>query len=1296
MNQMTMKRNLLNLSIALSVLTTPLFGQRVETSIKNYLNEYQEDLGLSDTDLKNWYISDQRTDSDRGITYVYITQEVNNLPVYNAMGTFAIVKDRVLLTGNKLIKNIDKKINTEKPGFEAEASIQAACNFLAIDNSDVPELIHKKGDEYLFEKGEISQEDIPVRLMYVPVNEELRLAWDLSIYTMDSQHWWSIRIDAVTGNELNRVDWVLNCEFGLESDHTSHRHGQTVKPEAEEKLVTVMMPPPPGTDQYNVFALPVESPNHGGRSLVVGPYDPVASPYGWHDDDGNPGADFTWTQGNNVRATEDMNDNNGVGYMPDGGASLDFDFPLNMAQNPNNYLDPAITNLFYMNNMMHDVWYHYGFDEQGGNFQENNYGNGGAASDYVYAEAQDGGGMNNANFSTPPDGNNPRMQMYLWSSSGADYLTVNSPAPLSGPYASTAAQFGPPIPTTPITEDIVIFDDNVPDEYDACEAAVNAAAQNGKIVLIRRGTCEFGCKVESAQNNGALAVIIVNNVPGLINMGGGVCGGNVTIPSLMISQADGAAIIAEIEGGGTVNATIVDPGVFDQDGDFDNGIIAHEYGHGISNRLTGGPSNTNCLSNAEQMGEGWSDWFSLMMTIEPGDLSTDNRGIGTFVTGEPTTGVGIRPAPYNTNFAVNGWTYDGTNNTGAISQPHGIGFIWCTMLWDMTWAFIDEYGFDPDLYTGTGGNNIAMELVMQGMALQTCNPGFEDGRDAILQADQILYGGIHQCLIWNAFAARGLGFSADQGSVNSRTDQVEAFDLPPGMVNVTGTENATACGSYTWAANGQTYTSTGSYQTVLLSSTGCDSTVTLNLTISGNSTGNETAADCDSYTWAANSQTYTNSGTYTTTLVNAAGCDSIVTLDLTINNSTSETQTVGACGSYLWPVNSQTYTSSGTYTEILTSTAGCDSVITLNLTMSSTASTSQSATACSSYTWGTTGQTYTTSGTYDTTLMASSGCDSIVTLYLTINQPTAGSESVSECVTYTWPANGQTYTSSGFYSTTLVNAAGCDSTATLNLVILQPSASTETVASCDNYTWSANGQTYTSSGTYTETLTNAAGCDSVVTLDLTINNSVSSTETVTSCGQYVWPANSQTYTSTGIYSTTLTSAEGCDSIITLNLTIENVSSTSVSYVDAVTLFADLNFASYQWVDCDNNYAPTGDTNQMFQAAVNGNYAVIITENGCSDTSACFPITELGLEDSHMYAGIELYPNPTDGEVFINLADINDEVSIRLINMLGQLVDERTYSGTDSVVYSLNEAPGVYVIEVNTSDGASVRVRLVKQ
>jgi hypothetical protein len=172
-----------------------------------------------------------------------------------------------------------------------------------------------------------------------------------------------------------------------------------------------------------------------------------------------------------------------------------------------------------------------------------------------------------------------------------------------------------------------------------------------------------------------------------------------------------------------------------------------------------------------------------MMTISDGDIATEGRGIGTFATSQSIEGVGIRPFRYSTSTDINPATYGLTNNLD-LSQPHGIGFVWASMLWDLNWALIERYGFDSNLYTGTGGNNINMQLVIDGMKLQACSPGFIDARDAILEADLLANGGANQCLIWEVFAKRGLGWSAKQGDTDNREDQEEAFDLPPsGVLN---------------------------------------------------------------------------------------------------------------------------------------------------------------------------------------------------------------------------------------------------------------------------------------------------------------------------------------------------------------------------------------------------------------------------------------------------------------------------------------------------------------------------------
>ncbi len=216
------------------------------------------------------------------------------------------------------------------------------------------------------------------------------------------------------------------------------------------------------------------------------------------------------------------------------------------------------------------------------------------------------------------------------------------------------------------------------------------------------------------------------------------------------------------------------------DGDFDAGVVVHEYGHGISNRLVGGPGNVSCLQNSEQPGEGLSDWWGLSLTMEPTDLATDGRGVGTYLLGQPISGNGVRSQRYSTDPAINTFTYANVNGSTGV---HAVGEKWAQAYWEVTWALIAEHGFEPNLFsithTATDKGNIRAKFyINQGLKNSVCSPGFVDVRNGIIQAATDNYGGEDVCTIWTAFAAYGLGASASQGSSASTTDQVPAFDLP--------------------------------------------------------------------------------------------------------------------------------------------------------------------------------------------------------------------------------------------------------------------------------------------------------------------------------------------------------------------------------------------------------------------------------------------------------------------------------------------------------------------------------------
>ncbi|MES2556429.1 MAG: T9SS-dependent M36 family metallopeptidase [Bacteroidota bacterium] len=756
--------------------------------VQQYISQHAAELGLQTDGNTTVEIMSEAPSKSPGVTHVYVRQLINGIPVTNGLATVTLKNGNVVSVANRL-KNINAT-NVVAPSLTAQSALGKALEQLGITTSKPIQVVKSSANnaEVVLSKGDFSLENVPGKLVYLAdAAGNLQLTWDMSIALKNGEHWWSLRVDAATGTILEKNDWISHCAFD-DCSNPEHQHETTLATQQ-----SVLMPPPPGVDEYLVYALPIESPNHGDRSLVINPSDANASPFGWHDDNGVAGDEYTITRGNNVYASDDIDDDDVPGYSPDGSALTSFDFPYDSLTGVQGNLDAVITNLFYMNNMMHDVWYQYGFDEPSGNFQSMNYTGDGLGDDVVYADAQDGSGTNNANFGTPPEGESPRMQMYLWTEANVpDLLTINDPSGIAGSYVSSTAGFGPPVPAIPITADFVLLEDGTGDVTDGCDPIVNGAAMAGKIVLVRRGGCTFASKVEAIQDFGALAVIVMNNTGGQPTAMGGNSA-TAAIPAIMVSQTNGNLFQTTITGGTTVNGTIVAPNdLTATDSDFDNMIIAHEYGHGISTRLTGGAENSDCLNNADQMGEGWSDWFGLMLTIEPGDAAEDRRGVGTYVSNEPITGDGIRPAPYSTDFSINGFTYAATNNTNAISEPHGIGFVWATVLWDLNWALIDQYGFDPDVKYGTGGNNIAMALVIEGLKLQPCGPGSVDGRDAILLADELLYAGANKCLIWEVFANRGLGYSADQGDADDRTDQSEAFDVHPSCLSNAGIEENTA------------------------------------------------------------------------------------------------------------------------------------------------------------------------------------------------------------------------------------------------------------------------------------------------------------------------------------------------------------------------------------------------------------------------------------------------------------------------------------------------------------------------
>ena len=495
------------------------------------------------------------------------------------------------------------------------------------------------------------------------------------------------------------------------------------------------------SDSYKVFT---EDPDKTPQAVVAGPGSTTESPVGWL---------FAGTQntisiaGNNAHAYLDADSNN----RPDRGGSsvLDGNFlttaDLTVTPSTTGNEAVAVQNLFYLNNVLHDELYKHGFTEVTGNFQEDNFGNGGKGSDSVNAEAQDGGGTDNANFATPRDGQNPRMQMYLWTGKGGQYeVVVNSP--ISTKYPAMGAEFGATLDTTGITGDVVLVDDGTGTASDGCETITNNIA--GKIALIDRGNCNFTVKVHNAQNAGAISAIIANNQgDDIIIMGG--TDHQIRIAAILIGQSNGAALRSLASP--NVTDRFADPQPLQRDGDLDSDIVYHEYGHGLTWRMIGNMD--GMLAGA--IGEGMSDTLAII-------LNEDDR-VGEYSVDNPD---GIRRSPY-TNYPR---TY--ADVTGA--EVHDDGEIYGAIGWQMFLNYTNAAISKSEL----------LDSIVDGMNYTPSQPTYEQMRDGILQSIQNSAHPERDCLVWDAFAKYGVGVGA-HGEVtghgpNETVIITESFAVPGG------------------------------------------------------------------------------------------------------------------------------------------------------------------------------------------------------------------------------------------------------------------------------------------------------------------------------------------------------------------------------------------------------------------------------------------------------------------------------------------------------------------------------------
>jgi hypothetical protein len=491
------------------------------------------------------------------------------------------------------------------------------------------------------------------------------------------------------------------------------------------------------------------------------------------------------TVGNNVDAYLDITAPDGFTLGTDFRGQVSSPGNFGAVFNPNANADgdtqqqtAAVTQLFYNVNWFHDWYYAAGFTEAAGNAQASNYGRGGLEGDRILAEAQDNSGRNNANMSTPADGASPRMQMYLFEF-GPAKMTVSGAGSVAGDYRVGNMGFAPP--SFDVTGPVVRAN-----PIDGCAPLVGDYGD--AIVLVDRGgdACgEFALatKAANAQAAGAAGVIIANvptsNAPEVPVNGGGTPPFPITIGAFSVNLADGDRLRAAVSAGETVEARLLRKTTL-RDGDVDNQIVAHEWGHYISNRLVLDSAGLNAqISNG--LGEGWGDFHALLMTVRPEDIQAPANenwagvyALGSFATdgqSEDDFYFGVRRVPYSTDMTKDPLTFKHIGNDAPLpdgvprafdsdhTEVHNVGEVWATMLWECYASLLrDTLGASPRL-SFVQARDRMRDYIVAAYKLVPADPTLLEARDALLAA-ALAYDRTDLQRFTAAFARRGAGVFA--------------------------------------------------------------------------------------------------------------------------------------------------------------------------------------------------------------------------------------------------------------------------------------------------------------------------------------------------------------------------------------------------------------------------------------------------------------------------------------------------------------------------------------------------------
>lgn len=533
-------------------------------------------------------------------------------------------------------------------------------------------------------------------------------------------------------------------------------------------------------------------------------------------------------------------------------------------------------------------------------------------------------------------------------------------------------------------------------------------------------------------------------------------------------------------------------------------------------------------------------------------------------------------------------------------------------------------------------------------------------------------------------------------------DSIVTLNLTVNTSYTTNTE-ASICEGEFYTFGNRNYINTGSYDHTFTAANGCDSIVTLQLNVIGTGTQfNESICSGEVYTLGG--VDYNTTGSYSANITTSSGCDATVTLNLTVNNVFNESISATICEGDTYTQGSNTYTASGVHTDVFTSSTGCDSTVVLTLNVVPTA-VALDETICEGDSYEMGGTSYVTSGNYVSTLTSSMGCgDSTVTLNLTV-VPETTYEEQTICEGNVAIYNGNTYNTTGIYTDMIVHSSGCTTEATFALTVLPTPETVLQENICDGDSYTVGSQTYTSTGNYTVVLSTVSGCDSTIFLDLTVNTNETVNLTESICDGESFLIGLTPYTTTGTYTQTISTVNGCDSTVNLDLMVmDNVDASGEITNDSgrgdgkidLTLIGGTGPFTFAWSN--------GATTQNVSGLNSGIYSVIITNsNGCSVTkgfnvpmtTSITSLTDLGIK-------LKLLNNPTAVGNRAQLkveATESHQLNVRMLNLTGQVINSEILNINAGDTYMNITAPevaGVYFIHVSKANGQATTLRLVVQ